>query len=294
MMNPRTLNQFLALVDTLHFGRASDASNISLSALSRNIRQLEDELGAELFTRDNRSVSITPQGRLFERYARDAISRWNVLQHDLLETKGPLSGELSVYCSVTASYSLLFDLLSRLRVEHPGIDIKLQTGDPEEALGRIIAGKEEITIAARPKSLPKNLEFQPIITSPLMFIAPGHVADSEFPPVPPERNTGWAKVPMILSVSGIARSRVDAWFKAKRVSPRVYAQVAGNEAIVSMVSLGLGVGVVPRIVLDNSPLADRVRVLDVKPALEPLHVGLFTLRKNMSNPLVKAFWELGK
>ena len=57
----------------------------------------------------------------------------------------------------------------------------------------------------------------------------------------------------------------------------VYAQVAGNEAIVSMVSLGFGVGVVPEIVLQNSPLSETVRVLRVEPRLEAYEVGLFTL-----------------
>ena len=292
-MNPRNLNHFLALADTLHFGRASDAVNISVSALSRNIRQLEDELGVALFTRDNRSVAITSQGRVFERYARDAIHRWTVLRHDLIENQGPLSGELSVYCSVTASYSILFDLLSKLRDSHPGIEIKLQTGDPEEALSRIIAGKEEVTIAARPDTLPGVLEFQSFVSSPLLFTAPAESLQ-EFPTLPPQRNADWAHIPMILPISGIARTRVDAWFRGKRVNPRVYAQVAGNEAIVSMVSLGVGVGVVPRIVLNNSPLRDRVRILNVKPALKPFNVGLVTLKRSLKNPLIKAFWELNR
>ena len=54
---------------------------------------------------------------------------------------------------------------------------------------------------------------------------------------------------MILQEKGIARQRLDAWFQANGRHPQIYAQVAGNEAIVSMVSLGFGVGVVPEIVL---------------------------------------------
>ena len=68
--------------------------------------------------------------------------------------------------------------------------------------------------------------------------------------------------------------------------------MAGNEAIVSMVSLGLGLGVVPKIVLDNSPHAERVRVLEVDPVLEPYELGLFTLKRHLHNPLVDAFWSL--
>ena len=81
------------------------------------------------------------------------------------------------------------------------------------------------------------------------------------------------------------------WFEERGLTPTIYAQVAGNEAIVSMVSLGFGVGVVPRIVLDNSPLADKVQVLDVQPELEPYEVGLFALEKKLKSPLIRAFWE---
>ena len=49
---------------------------------------------------------------------------------------------------------------------------------------------------------------------------------------------------------------------------------------------------VPKIVLDNSPLANRIHVLDVTPELEPYDIGLFTLKKNLANPLVEAFWNL--
>ena len=291
-MNSRTLNQFLALAQTLHFGRASDAANISLSALSRNIRQLEEELGVSLFERDNRSVAITAKGRQFEVYARDAVSRWNAIQQELTDTSGPLQGELSLYCSVTASHSILFDLLDEFRPNFPGIEIKLHTGDPEHAVARILAGHEDISIAALPPSLARGLAFKPIIISPLLFIAPAKQSDLGIPDSAPKTATQWSQIPMILSEGGIARSRVDAWFRSLRVKPRVYAQVAGNEAIVSMVSLGLGVGVVPQIVLDNSPLMDRVRVLDVTPQLEPYDVGLFTLKKSLKNPMVRAFWSL--
>ena len=96
---------------------------------------------------------------------------------------------------------------------------------------------------------------------------------------------------MILSEGGLARNRVDAWFRARGVQPSIYAQVAGNEAIVSMVSLGFGIGVVPRIVLDNSPLAGNIRILDVRPRLKAYEVGLFALNRKLRRPVINAFWS---
>ncbi len=289
-MNIRALGHFLTLAEHLHFGRASIACNISISALSRNIRQLENETGAALFVRDNRSVSLTAEGQKFQQYAKEATRQWQSIRNDLAETEHELQGEISLYCSVTASYSILYDLLNRFRPDYPGIEIKLHTGDPEHAISRIVAGEEEIAIAALPQSVPRGVVFKSITMSPLLFIAPQEPVELSIP------STGaaeqWSRVPMILAESGIARTRIDEWFRSRSVSPRIYAQVAGNEAIVSMVSLGLGIGVVPQIVIDNSPLADRIQVLDVKPSLEPYNVGLFALKRSLSNPLVGAFCGL--
>lgn len=291
-MDIRTLKQVIALSETLHFGRASERANISTSALSRNIRQLEAELNTRLFDRDNRTVSLTPDGHTFLQYARDAVQRWEQIQYDLTDPAKQLSGEISLYCSVTASHSILVDLLNRFRPAHPDVEIMLQTGDPEHAIERVVALEEELAIAARPENLPTGVLFKPIAESPLVFVAPLDSAEPTSVPFTPRKTADWKDIPMILSAGGIARNRVDAWFRSLDITPHVYAQVAGNEAIVSMVSLGLGVGVVPKIVLDNSPHASRVRVLDVKPALVPYELGLFTMQRNLRNPLVNAFWSL--
>ncbi|MEL0612075.1 HTH-type transcriptional activator IlvY [Marinomonas arenicola] len=291
-MNIRSLKHFLALAETLHFGRASDECHISISALSRNIRQLEDEVGVSLFNRDNRTVALTQEGKKFLKYARDTSNQWNMIRHELMDNSDQLHGEISLYGSVTASYSFLFELLNRFRLIQPGIEIKLRTGDPEHAIAHILDGTEDITIAARPNKIPRGLTFKPMAISPLLFIAPVEQLVPNVPTTPPEDPKEWANIPMILSESGVSRQQVDDWFAEHSIAPRIYAQVTGNEAIVSMVSLGFGIGVVPKIVLDNSPLADRIQVLDVKPELEPYDIGLFALTKNLKNPMVEAFWDL--
>jgi LysR family positive regulator for ilvC len=290
-MHLQSLRHFLNLADSLHFGRASEAGHISPSALSRAIRRLEEEVGATLFDRNNRSVSLTPAGRLFLDYARDALGEWDDIRGALMEETGELRGTVSMYCSVTASYSFLYDLLARFRRKHPRIEIKLHTGDPEEAVSRVRSGGEDLAIGARPATLPAGLAFRKISESPLVFIAG---RDSEYRALGRSTRAAaaeWTGVPMILSERGLARERTDAWFRKLGIAPTIYAQVAGNEAIVSMVSLGFGVGVVPRIVLDNSPLAGGVRMLDVRPELPPYEVGLFAMEKRLANPIIGALWS---
>jgi len=97
--------------------------------------------------------------------------------------------------------------------------------------------------------------------------------------------------PLILPERGVGRTLVDRWMREHGVSPTVAAQVAGNEAIVSMVSLGRGLGVVPQIVLDNSPLADQVRVVNLPAPLGPIEIGLFALESRLQGRLLGTFWQ---
>ena len=291
-MDTRTLKHFLALANALHFGRASEACHISPSALSRSIKQLEDELGAALFTRDNRTVGLTREGEKFQHFAREALSQWDLIRHDLMAGNESLNGEISMYCSVTASYSILHKLLSEFRQRHPGIDLKLHTGDAENAIARIMAGEEDITIAARPDRLPRGLAFKAITTTPLQFIAPMENSGLAERAGDDTSAIDWQQIPIIIPEGGIARKRIDNWFHQQGVKPKVYAQVSGHEATVSMVSLGLGIGVVPKMVLDHSPIDERVQVLAITPELEPYQVGLCVLDKKLKNPLIEAFWSL--
>ncbi|MYM65115.1 HTH-type transcriptional activator IlvY [Pseudomaricurvus sp. HS19] len=289
-MDTRSLRLFLSLSDTLHFGRSSEELHISPSALSRSIKQLEEKLGVVLFERDNRRVALTHEGKLLQTYARDTLQEWDAFRESLMNDSQQLRGEISIYCSVTASYSFLYDILSDFRRQHPGIELKIHTGDPEPGIHRVLNGQEDIAIVARPERLPANLAFRRITVSPLLLIGPAEASDN-LPYNPPNKGAEWANTPMILPEDGLSRDRVDQWFRSMNIKPRIYAQVTGHEAMVSMVSLGFGIGVVPKIVLDNSPLADRVQVLDTPASMGHYDVGLCTLKKRLKSPIIEAFWN---
>lgn len=290
-MNQKELQLFLHLAKTLNFARTSEACHVTPSTLSRTIQRLEQEVGIELFERDNRHVVLTAAGMAFREYADETRNNWLALKERLAKGNDRLTGEISLFCSVTASYSFLYDLLSRFRECHPGIEIKLHTGDTAQTLERVLSEQEDIGIAALPEQCPPSLRVQVLATTPLVFIAP--LVQPHFAAGLEKAGAGnWDDVPMILSESGLARERVDRWFRKNRIKPNIYAQVAGNEAIVSMVSLGFGVGVVPRLVVENSPLAGKIRTLALDHDLAPFEIGLCTLQRKLANPLIRAFWSL--
>lgn len=296
-MDTRQLRLFLYLSDTLHFGQTGEAMHMSASAVSRTVQKIEEEVGQRLLERDNRSVRLTPTGQQFRRYAARALSEWQGFRESIAEDSAHLSGEVSVFCSVTAAYSVLANILEPFRRRYPEIEIKLRTGDQADAITHVQQGSDDIAIAARPDRLPGKLQFLTLQYSPLVFIYPGlpcavegviqQCAEGDTP-IP------WEQIPFILSERGLARTRMDQWFRRQGIKPLIYAQASGHEAIVSMVGLGFGVGVVPELVIANSPLRDRVQVLDVQPPLTPFAVGLCASGQRLENPLVRAFWECAR
>lgn len=290
-MDSHSLRLFLSLADNLHFGKTSREQHVSPSALSRSIKQLEEELGATLFVRDNRSVRLTREGQQFREYASDVMNGWQAIRQTFMQDQQSLHGELSLYCSVTASYSFLYDILSSFRQDYPRIEMKLHTGDPAKAVERVQQGLEDLAIGARPNHLPAGVDFQSITRSELCFIGPQSPQLLSDEQIRQPTADSWKDVPMILSEEGLARTRTDRWLKSHNIKPRIYAQVSGNEAIVSMVSLGFGIGVVPQIVLDNSPLTARIRIYDIQPPLAAYDIGLFALEKRLKDPLIAAFWN---
>ncbi len=283
------LRLFTHLARTLHFTRTSRECSISLSALSRTIQRLEAELGQALFVRDRRSVALTPAGELFRDYAADALSQFQALRHRIEDGGDKLSGTIRIFASVTAVQSFLPRILASFRRAYPEIQIELETGYAIDALLRLEQGAVDASVAALPARIPPSLVSRVVVVTPLVFVAPA--ADCEVTRLVERRPIAWNEIPMVLPASGLARAAADNWFARRRARPKMYGEVAGNEAILSLVSLGCGLGVVPRLVFEKSPLRAELQVLDVEPRLGEFRVGVCSERRSLKNAVVRAFWD---
>jgi len=228
-------------------------------------------------------VRLTPAGDRLRAYADETLSGWKRLHEDVAGDADEVGGEISVYCSVTASYAILPDILSAFRQHYPAVQIRLVTGDANVAVDRVMDGAVDISVAALPERLPAGIQTRIVTETPLVFIA----ARGAYP----TGEVNWELTPMVLPESGLIRDYLQEWFRARGVVPRIYGEVSGHEGILSLVSLGMGVGVVPSLVLEKSLIQADVEVLDVSPALPNFRVGLCTKRSRLTSSAVRAFWE---
>ncbi|BDH44079.1 transcriptional regulator IlvY [Salmonella enterica subsp. enterica serovar Choleraesuis] len=292
-MDLRDLKMFSHLAESRHFGRTASAMHVSPSTLSRQIQRLEEEVGQTLFVRDNRTVTLTDAGEQLRLFAQQTLLQYQQLRHSIGQDSASLTGELHLFCSVTAAYSHLPPILDRFRAEHPAAEIKLTTGDAADAVEKVFSGEADLAIAGRPETLPPGIAFSMLENLAVVMIAPALACPVRQMVNHPSPD--WARIPFVLPEQGPVRRRIEQWFKRKKIAnPYIYATVAGHEAMVSMVALGCGVSLLPEVVLEHSPepVRNRVMILERSDERAPFELGVCVQKKRLHDPLVEAFWNL--
>ena len=146
----KQLRYFVALTETEHFGRAADASNISQSAFSNAIRELEITLDAQLVDRTNRQVTITATGQQVATMARLVLQDLQELVETASGGRQPLCGELRLGVIPTIAPFLLPKVLPKLRRKYPELRLLLTEDQTDRIYGRLKDGELDVLLLALP------------------------------------------------------------------------------------------------------------------------------------------------
>jgi LysR family transcriptional regulator, positive regulator for ilvC len=284
-MDFHELKAFIALADTLHFARAASQIHLSPSALSRLLFRLEEELGVSLFERDTRQVALTTEGVTFLAFAKECLYKKEDLFLRLGEKNDQLSGILRIYASVTACYSILPPFVEALTLKHPKLHLSVETGDPSDAAGAVRDGRAELALDALPPGGFQDLECYSVKITPLVFVSSlsgifGDLNLKKDLSQPSIANSLSEKledvvpdIPLILPKTGLARERFDKWARNHGIRPTIAAETVGNEAVLALARLGLGLGLVPRLVLENGPFAAGLVIYTTGPEFGDYDIG---------------------
>ncbi len=269
-MDFHEIEAFLSLAETLHFARAAAQIHLSPSALSRLLGRLEEEVGVTLFERDTRRVSLTEDGETFLQFARDLNHKKADLFMQIGKKDDSLRGIYRIYASVTACYSILPPFAEALTTAHPGLRISVETGDPAYAADAVREGRADLALGALPDGGFKDLSCFSVRKTPLVFVssAKGAYGSLSLPLVGSQNlEAQWLatnkqcidilkRTPLVLPKHGLARERFDRWTRMHNIKPEIAAETAGNEALLAFARLGLGLALVPLLVLENGPFAE--------------------------------------
>jgi len=200
------------------------------------------------------------------------------------------TGELRIACTVTAGHSVLPKLLARFRERYPGIHLLLSTSDAARCLQRLEGDEVDVAVVPEPDQAADELRFVRLAYTELALVAPS--MDRELARRAALGGSHWRGLPVILPRRGLDRARIDAWLQARGAEPEIYAEVEGNEAILAMVALGCGVGIVPELVRKESTLRGRIETVDVARPPRGYFVSLCAKERTLARRAIAALWEL--
>ena len=272
-MELQQLRYFVAVAETEHVARAAERLHISQSPLSRQIRQLEDHLGLQLFERIKQRVRLTPAGRDFLEQARDLLGRAERIEERARQIGKGEACSLSLgYCDGVVHNGSLPAALRRFRTTYPRVSVKLaamRSGEQVEALERSL-----IDIAFL-YNLPKPRES---LTSRLLTSEPFVLAVADDHPlaarsaIAPSDLDGEPWIALPKSINPAARERFLAACEASGFMPDIQFEVPHISTTLGLVSAVLGVSIMQASMQRMSPPGVVFKNVDWLPLVVEIHL----------------------
>ena len=154
-MDIRVLRYFLTVARDESFSRAADALFLSQPTLSRQIKEMEDELGVQLLTRTNRNVQLTPEGQRLRRRAQEIVDLMDKTQNEFAYLEGEITGQIAIGCGETQIMREVAKVAIPLQQEHPGIRFNLYSAYADDVAEKLDNGLLDFGLMFEPFDMQK-------------------------------------------------------------------------------------------------------------------------------------------
>jgi DNA-binding transcriptional LysR family regulator len=279
------IQKYLALVKTVEYGnftKAAEALNYSQSGISRMIKDLEVEWKVSLLERGRSGVRLTSEGLKLLPYAISVCNEYQKLQTQIDELHGLQSGLIRIATFSSVATHWLPNIIKAFQKEYPQVDYELLLGDYTEIESWILEGRVDCGFIRLPTH--PNLETIFLEQDKLLVILPKNhpLADCERFPL-----KALSEGPFMLLEKG-EKAEISEIFERYNIQPKVQFTTWDDYAIMSMVEKGLGISILPELILKRIPYQIVVKELEV-PAYR--RIGLAMKDKESSSLAVKRFLD---
>lgn len=243
----RNLKVLLSVARRGGFSAAAQELAVTQSTVSKSIRQLEDECGVELVERLPRGIKLTAAGEIVGRRAANLVSEEEHLLSELAELKGLLRGRLRVGIPPFGSSVIFAPLVGEFHRRYPGIQLELNESGAKELEEELRRGGIEMAASLIPP--PDDFEWKELMEEPLMALMPESHPLANRESVKLEE---LAPYPFILFETGFALNvLITSAFRKRRLELKEAARSAHSDFIVALVAAGLGIAILPRLVIGS-------------------------------------------
>ena len=286
MIDIRHFRYFQAVAEELHFGRAAARLCIAQPALSRQIQQLEEEIGMPLLRRTQRRVELLAAGKVFLERTHLILEEVARATVDARRTGEGQFGRLSVGFIHSSTYGLLPSIIERFRHLYPDIELELHEMPISEQHVALSRGLIDIGLL-RLGPAPTELEIQPVMEDPFLVAVPHTHPLAKRESIHLNELVDELMIMFPKRGSPLFHSRVMTMCESAGFTPRVVQQATQIHTVAGLVGAGLGLAIIPGTAL-NLHLKG-VHFLEILDRPEPVHVALGWLRAKEDMPAVRSF-----
>jgi len=285
-MNLRQLRYFDALARHSHFGRAAVACTISQPALSMQIKELEETLGAVLIERGARQVRLTKFGEEAVLRVRDILRLVDELGDFARASRDRLSGRLRIGMIPTIAPYLLPILMENLTRTHPEIDIHIREALTSKLIQELAEGPLDTAIVALPISEPSFTEVA-LFAEDFLLVRPREDAGK---PVPNSKMLREMRL-LLLEEGHCFRDQALSFCNMKSSLPRDMLDASSLSTLVQMVSAGMGVTLIPEMAMAVETRSAPVSVARFKNPQPSRTIGMIWRK---TSPLARQLLQLSE
>jgi LysR family transcriptional regulator, hydrogen peroxide-inducible genes activator len=271
----RHLRYFEALAQHGHFGRAAEACAISQPALSLQMKELEDLLGAPLIERGPRQIRLTSLGEAFALRARAILRGVDELGDLARASFSPLTGLLRIGVIPTVAPYMLPQVIRTLAEHFPGLDLRPREATTQKLADDLIAGRLDAAIVALPVSEPSFSE-QPLFTEDFVLVRPLRDANR---PVPTPETLREMRL-LLLEEGHCFRDQALAFCRMSASVPRDLMEGSSLATLVQMVGAGIGVTLIPQMAIPIETVSAQVSIARLPPPRPSRTIGMIWRRTN--------------
>ncbi|MEU9609224.1 LysR substrate-binding domain-containing protein [Streptomyces sp. NPDC048057] len=249
-MQLQQLRYFVAVAEARHFTHAAELVHVSQPSLSQQIRALEKELGAELFSRARGNIALTEAGEALLPLARRILADADTARHEVQELVQLRRGRVRLGATPSLCTGLLPDVLRAFHDRHPGIQLLIDEGGSHDLVRRLARGALDLALVVLP--LPPA---SPALTTVELLREDLVVVSSAVSPAPrdPVRISDLRDQPLVMFRHGYdLRELTVAACRAEGFEPAFTVEGGEMDAVLGFVRAGLGLAVVPRMVADRA------------------------------------------
>lgn len=290
-MELRQIQYFIEVADREHVTEAAHAMHVAQSAVSRQIYNLEAELGVKLFIREGRNVRLTPTGRVFLKHMKEAMLVIENAKREIAEQIDPERGTIRIGFPSSMANLTLPSAISAFRKEYPNVKFNFKQGAYRKLIESVIRGDIDMALLGPLPTNVNKIQGEVLFYEDLVALLPvSHpLANEKYLKLDQLKNDSFVLFPN----GFVLREIVVKACKEQNFEPTVSFEGVDIDAIKGLVSAGLGVTIIPEMTLIENLPRSTVQVPIIEPKVSRT-VGVIISNERELLPTEKIFYDFLK